>query len=662
MNHVGLEDAVILEKGTKVITPYGEGQILSYTDSCPNHGNVAIELKKWTMADGKSPIAYFGYSYSGGDEKSTDAEKKMCITKYLRKKHDIITLDTIHYQRYIQERQRHFALDLTPSLLYANGAAVSGMIDSGVAEYCEFKSVIGLELLMKQDEPRRRGVRGGANGQNGDDVVIPTLSRVPCSKRDVFQTKLLSPVDKRRLMKFLQISSDYAVAKSIENSANLASGSAKKSGNNEDEIVSTTENESSTVGDVEEEVVTSLNERQLQQGRSLYRPQNKSVATSDLEVLKQCINDGIPFEAYLTEHHKLSENMRNIIIHAMALGSCNAKSDDGPETSSNYTTQDGMNDLCRHLQSLGKFGGTAFLVPLYGSGELSQAFCRSAAVHGGTYLLRRGAQNITLNENREVSGVVLNGCTYEDGEVLPSKHISGAHVIIPSKMLKKTKTLHDSNKTKVRVYRRISIIRGKLLSKSKVGDAGDSDEQRHIIIIPPGDESIKNSNVIHGVALDESVSISPSSKDGFETTVLHLTTTSKSNNEDFRYAHGETVLRHATQSLLTCHEVATHANHDLKELFHLSFSYELEEEIDSSVTKNTNGIHICRDRGMSLTVESAFVEAKRLFNKICPNTNSFLKLSDKMDELVKERSAGQEEDDDEVKLLSSALDMMKTGE
>eukprot|EP01083_Nonionella_stella_P290563 988673_1 len=616
------------------------------------------------MADGKSPIAYFGYSYSGEDEKRTETEKQMHITKYLRKKHDIITLDTIHYQRYIQERQRHFALDLTPSLLYANGAAVSGMIDSGVAEYCEFKSVIGLELLMKQDKPRRRGVRGGANDGNGDDVVIPTLSRVPCSKRDVFQTKLLSPVDKRRLMKFLQISSDYAVAKSIE-SANLASGSAKKSGDDEDEKVSSTENENSTAGDAEEEVVTSLNERQLQQGRSLYRPQNKSVATSDLEVLKQCISDGMPFEAYLTEHHKLSENMRNIIIHAMALGSCNAKADDGPETSSNYTTQDGMNDLCRHLQSLGKFGGTAFLVPLYGSGELSQAFCRSAAVHGGTYLLRRGAENITLNENGEVSGVVLNGCTYEDGEVLPSKHISGAHVVIPSKMLKNTQTSDDDNKTKVRVYRRISIIRGKLLSKKTGADAGDSDEQRHVIIIPPGDESIKNSNVIHGVAVDESVSIAPSSKDGFETTVLHLTTTSKSNNEDSRYAHGETVLGHATQSLLKCHEVATNENHDhhkVKELFHLSFSYELEEEINSSVIKNTTGTHVCRDRGMSLTVESAFMEAKRLFNEICPDTNSFLKLSDKMDELVKERSAGHEEDDDEVKLLSSALDMMKTEE
>ena len=53
------------------------------------------------------------------------------------------------------------------------------------------------------------------------------LSRVPCSKGDVFQTKLLSPVEKRRLMKFLQLASDYAVA---EHSAKLGGAAVAASG------------------------------------------------------------------------------------------------------------------------------------------------------------------------------------------------------------------------------------------------------------------------------------------------------------------------------------------------------------------------------------------------------------------------------------------------
>jgi hypothetical protein len=54
-----------------------------------------------------------------------------------------------------------------------------------------------------------------ANGDAaGEDANKKRLAcyRVPCSKADVFRSKLLSPVDKRRLMKFLQLISDYGVA------------------------------------------------------------------------------------------------------------------------------------------------------------------------------------------------------------------------------------------------------------------------------------------------------------------------------------------------------------------------------------------------------------------------------------------------------------------
>jgi hypothetical protein len=45
-----------------------------------------------------------------------------------------------------------------------------------------------------------------------------------------------------------------------------------------------------------------------------------------------------------------------------------------------YSTKNGVDDLLQHVSSLGRFGDTAFLIPMYGSGELSQAFCRSGVV------------------------------------------------------------------------------------------------------------------------------------------------------------------------------------------------------------------------------------------------------------------------------------------
>jgi RAB protein geranylgeranyltransferase component A len=82
------------------------------------------------------------------------------------------------------------------------------------------------------------------------------LSRVPCSKGDVFATSLLSPLEKRRLMKFLQLTLDYATAQQ-QQQRNVF----------EDDSETTV-------------AVQSLNESHLNQGRSLARPQNKAIATN----------------------------------------------------------------------------------------------------------------------------------------------------------------------------------------------------------------------------------------------------------------------------------------------------------------------------------------------------------------------------------------------
>ena len=73
-------------------------------------------------------------------------------------------------------------------------------------------------------------------------------------------------------------------------------------------------------------------------------------------------------------------------------------------------------------------------------------------------------------------------------------------------------------------------------------------------------------------------------------------------------------------------------------------------------------MHICNSRGMAITAESAFVEAKRIFEVLCPG-EKFLSLSKIMDDLVKESRAGLADDeDDEVKMLESAMNMIGASE
>lgn len=58
---------------------------------------------------------------------------------------------------------------------------------------------------------------------------------------------------------------------------------------------------------------------------------------------------------------------------------------------------DGVRRVKKFLQSLGRYGNTPFLFPMYGCGEIPQCFCRLSAVFGGIYCLKRPITEIHLN-------------------------------------------------------------------------------------------------------------------------------------------------------------------------------------------------------------------------------------------------------------------------
>lgn len=610
------------EKGMSVVTPYGHGTILclphSNAPTCGDSDNfaskntnpsLAVQLTNWIMADGKSPIVYLGdhdrdqnhiyHEYSDHCKNNTTTT-------------NVIPKSMFQFQQYVLRQQRYYALDLTPGLLHANGDAVSGMIESGVSACCEFKSLLGLHLFIEPNSSKANKKRSASTGTNtpidGDDLY--QLSRVPCSKRDLFQTKLLSPVEKRKLMKFLQMASDYAFAKSssiqMNNDKNDDDVPSNPTDNNKNASSSTIAATTTPIT-TEEDVVTSLNERQLQQGRSLYRPQNKIVSTSDLERLQQRIEEGMNFETYLEKEHKLPQRLRNIVIFALALGSTTGN-DDGNQS---YSTRDGMNDLSLHLQSLGRYGGTAFLVPLYGTGELSQAFCRSAAVHGGTYLLRRAIKKVLLDDDNGtyIRGVLLDQASFEDeNEEGKQKEIPAQHVVVPSDSI----AMKKDATSRSRVLRRISILSGKLPINVYAGNNVDSssNEMRNIIIVPPG--TIGNSNVIHGIVLDENTNVAPLYiGEDFSATVLHLTTVIE--EEGIANDDEEDILHKTVQSL-----IKSQGECDVEEIYHLSFSFNSTNDVSGDTFPRgvIKGLHVCDRRGQSITVESAFREASTIFKKI----------------------------------------------
>ncbi|KAM8819346.1 rab proteins geranylgeranyltransferase component A 2 [Rhynchonycteris naso] len=95
------------------------------------------------------------------------------------------TSNRITYSQIVKGGRR-FNIDLVSKLLYSQGSLIELLIKSNVSRYAEFKNVIRI-LAFREGR----------------------VEQVPCSRADVFNSKDLTMVEKRMLMKFLTFCLDY---------------------------------------------------------------------------------------------------------------------------------------------------------------------------------------------------------------------------------------------------------------------------------------------------------------------------------------------------------------------------------------------------------------------------------------------------------------------
>lgn len=188
---------------------------------------------------------------------------------------------------------RLFSIDLISKIIFASGEIVQLLIDSGIGRYTEFKGVDAILIFMNNK-----------------------WNNVPCSKGEIFKSKLISLKDKRYLTKFMKTC-------------------------------------------LEEDLILNEEERNMN------------------------------FIEYLRNKHKLSEDIIQLICYSIVLLS---------SMNENISTKEGMKRVRMYLKSIGRYGTTSFLYPVYGVCELPQAFCRVGAIFGGTYILRRSVQNLYADQ------------------------------------------------------------------------------------------------------------------------------------------------------------------------------------------------------------------------------------------------------------------------
>lgn len=149
---------------------------------------------------------------------------------------------------------------------------------------------------------------------------------------------------------------------------------------------------------------------------------------------------------------------------------------------------DGVKRVKKFLQSLGRYGNSPFLFPMYGCGEIPQCFCRLCAVFGGIYCLKRSITEIHMNELLdEIHAIKCDEQTIKAKAIV----ISGTEIKHFAHVLPKTEDASTSSQHKCGKLSRAIFIITRPLCK----EAGSTGGGVEFLKLPPiGDEFAANGN------------------------------------------------------------------------------------------------------------------------------------------------------------------------
>ncbi|BEI80515.1 hypothetical protein CcaverHIS002_0110440 [Cutaneotrichosporon cavernicola] len=177
----------------------------------------------------------------------------------------------------------------------------------------------------------------------------------------------------------------------------------------------------------------------------------------------------------------LEAGTQDFIGHAMALWL-----DDDYKTKPAKPT---MERIRLYAESMARYGKSPYLYPLYGLGELPQAFSRLSAVYGGTYMLSKKVDSVNVDDDGKFVSVTSDGETVKAKRVIGDPSYFGAG--------------QEAEGGKIRVVETGKVVRAICILKHPIPGTENADSCQ--IIIPQNQVGRKNDIYIAAVSSSHNV-------------------------------------------------------------------------------------------------------------------------------------------------------------
>ncbi|XP_020090668.1 rab escort protein 1 isoform X2 [Ananas comosus] len=200
----------------------------------------------------------------------------------------------------------------------------------------------------------------------------------------------------------------------------------------------------------------------------------------------------IPFVEFLRKQ-RLPPKIRAIILYAIAMADYDQEI---VESNKLVTTKEGVETIALYSSSIGRFTNSvgAFLYPMYGHGELPQAFCRCAAVKGALYVLRMPVVSLLIDrEKSEYVGVRLAS----GQDIFSSQLVMEPSCQVPPS-LSLSEDLNTSSSTG-------NVARGVCITSSSL----ERDSSSVLVVFPPKSLYSEQLTTIRVLQLSSNVAVCP---------------------------------------------------------------------------------------------------------------------------------------------------------